>query len=163
MQDILHQRKSLNLNGIVRLLQLFLAARGVDLRNARRCGASGAAQGALLYILEGRGKENLFDGILDVLPKLLQAAVRPFGANGANAVLRMGAARFGEGAVDKAQHFADGDLRGRASEGVAAVDASAAFEHAAALQFEKNLLEILKRDMMPRGDIVNGHDFGVLH
>ena len=118
--------------------------------------------GAAADVFKRGFEENFFDGVLNILPKLAEAAVFAFGAFRAEAFAGMGAARFGEGAVDDPEDFADGNLVGVARQGVAAVDAASAFENAAVLEFEQNLLEILEGNVMALGNILDGDDLGIL-
>ena len=113
-------------------------------------------EAAAAEIVQGSFKEDFFDRVLDVLPKLAKAAIFSLGALGAEALARVSTAGLREGAIHDAKHFADGNFVRIARQSVTAMDAAAAFENSAALELEKNLLEIFQGNVMASGDLLDG-------
>jgi hypothetical protein len=126
-------------------------------------GAFASAQRALFDIFKRSGEKNFFDRVLYILPNLFQATARTLSAYGAQPGLSVRAARFSERTVHQAKDVADRDLLGRARQRISAMHAPAAIEDTAAFQLQQNLLEILQRNVMAFRDVVNSHDFGILH
>ena len=124
--------------------------------------AVGFVEAAAAEIVQRSFKENFFDGVLNVLPKLAKTTILSLGAFRAEAFARMRAARFGEGAVHDTKDFADGDFLRIARQRIAAMDAAAAFENSAALELKENLLEIFQGNMVTSRDLLNGDDGRIL-
>jgi uncharacterized protein len=145
---------------------VFLLRRGSGANREARRGQwlSGTRflKAAATQVFQSGFKENFFDGVLHILPELAKAAVFSFGAFGAEAFAGMGATGFCERAIHDAEDLADGDVFRTSRKHIAAMNAATAFQDAATLKLEEDLLEIFERNMVVGRNVLDGDHGGIL-